>query len=124
MRLLLTIARLLRQAWRLVFDLLATSMSERRCVGCNAALPAEAVFCGPCAGALVLAQDDFLALAAAIRVSGLTPGNSGRLEARVPETGEIEMVSVQVFADAKRQTIVKLPDGKATLDGRGYIKRY
>lgn len=74
--------------------------------------------------ALVLAQDDFLALAAAIRISGLKPGNSGRLEARVAETGQIEMVPIQVFANAQRQTIVKTPDGKATLDGRGYVKTY
>lgn len=78
----------------------------------------------PKSRAFVLGRDDLLALALAVEQSGLAPGASGALEARIAETGALESIPVQVYADASRRTVVKLPDGKAILDPRGYVMRF
>ncbi|MEQ9498376.1 MAG: alpha/beta fold hydrolase [Deltaproteobacteria bacterium] len=74
--------------------------------------------------ALMLGRDDLLAIAAAIRQSGLEPGQSGKIATWIPSTGEPEAVPVQVFADASRNTVAQLPGGKATFDARGYVKTF
>ncbi len=78
----------------------------------------------PALRALMLGRDDLLAVAMAVKRSGLEPGQSGKLSTWIAETGEVEPVPVQVFADASRRTVVQLPSGKATFDARGYVETF
>lgn len=78
----------------------------------------------PSLRATLLGRDDLLALAAALKQSGLEPGQSGKLSTWIAETGEVEPVPVQVFADASRRTVMQLPSGKATFDARGYVETF
>ncbi len=70
-----------------------------------------------------LAEYDLPLLARVLAGSGLTPGQAGKLRVRRPDDAGLEEWPVQVFADADRRTVFKLPQGQVTLkDAR--IVRY